>query len=59
MTFLKKFTGSFIEKFCVKDSILYKEGEVAEYVFIVLRGEFVVTKKNKFVSNDLDDLKTN
>ena len=28
--FLKKFTSSFIERTCVKDSIIFKEGEIAD-----------------------------
>jgi CRP-like cAMP-binding protein len=40
---LKKFADHLIEKTCVKDNIIYKEGEDADQVYIVRKGEFVVS----------------
>lgn len=39
-TFLGKLTYYFETKKCIKDSFLYKEGEPANYVYIVKKGEF-------------------
>ena len=41
--FLKKFADHLTEKTCVKDTIIFKEGDDAEHIFIVRKGEFVVT----------------
>lgn len=38
-------TYYFENKTSLRDAILYKEGEQAEYVYIVKNGEFEVTKK--------------
>lgn len=44
-TFLGKLTYYFENKKCIKDSFLYKEGDPANYVYIVKKGEFQTTKK--------------
>lgn len=44
-TSLGKMTYYFENKTSLRDAILYKEGEQAEYVYIVKNGEFEVTKK--------------
>jgi CRP-like cAMP-binding protein len=33
------------EKTIVKDFILYKEGDLADRIFIVKKGEFIVSRK--------------
>lgn len=43
-TSLGKMTYNFETKMCIRDSILYKEGDEAEYVYIVKHGEFQATK---------------
>jgi CRP-like cAMP-binding protein len=40
---LKKFADHLVEKNCVKDTIILKEGEDADQIFIVRKGEFVVS----------------
>ena len=32
-------------KTCIRDAVLYKEGDPADYVFIIKSGEFQATKK--------------
>ena len=44
-TSLGKMTYYFENKNYIKDSILFKEGESADYVYIVKSGEFQITKK--------------
>lgn len=43
--FLGKLTYYFETKKCIKGSFLFKEGDPAEYVYIVKKGEFECTKK--------------
>ena len=43
--FIGKFADRLEQKTCVKDQILYKEGDTIDYVYIVRKGEFVVTRK--------------
>jgi hypothetical protein len=38
-------TYYFESKMCIRDSILYKEGEQAEFVYIIKSGEFEATKR--------------
>jgi hypothetical protein len=44
-TFLTKLSYSLKPLHVTRDCYLYKEGELADKVFIVKEGEFVVTKK--------------
>ncbi|CDW74956.1 UNKNOWN [Stylonychia lemnae] len=44
-TSLGKMTYYFDTKNCIRDSILYKEGDNAEFVYIVKKGELEATKK--------------
>ena len=44
-TSLGKMTYYFESKSCVRDAILFREGEEANYVYIVKSGEFQVTKR--------------
>jgi len=44
-TFLSRLSYYFKPFNCTKDSFLYREGDVAEKVFIIKEGEFIVTKK--------------
>lgn len=44
-TFLGKLTYYFEYKKCIKGGFLYKEGDPADYVFIVRNGEFQATKR--------------
>jgi hypothetical protein len=44
-TSLGKMTYYFETKSCIRDSILYKEGDVAEFVYIIKSGEFEATKR--------------
>jgi len=39
----------------VKDQILYKKGDPANYAYIVKSGEFVVTKKRKITHTQQDN----
>ena len=39
-TFLGKLTYYFEHKKCIKDSFLFKEGDPANFVYIVKKGEF-------------------
>lgn len=38
-------TYYFENRTCIRDAVLYKEGDPADYVFIVKHGEFQATKK--------------
>jgi hypothetical protein len=38
-------TYYFENKSCIRDSLLYKEGDNADFVYIVKKGEFEATKK--------------
>lgn len=44
-TFIGKFADRLEQKTCIKDQILYKEGDPIDYVYIVRSGEFIVTRK--------------
>lgn len=44
-TSLGKMTYYFESKTCIRDGILYKEGDLAEYVYIIKSGEFEATKR--------------
>jgi CRP-like cAMP-binding protein len=44
-TSLGKMTYYFENKSCIRDSYLYKEGDIADYVYIVKSGEFQATKR--------------
>lgn len=44
-TSLGKMTYYFETKNCIRDAILYKEGDPAEYVYIVKQGELQATKR--------------
>jgi len=45
--YLKKFANNLklFEKTVVKDFVLYKEGDIADRIFIVKKGEFIVSRK--------------
>ncbi len=53
--FLKKFADHLVEKNCVKDTIILKEGEDADQIFIVRKGEFVVSQKKRIDLNTIDN----
>eukprot|EP00347_Sterkiella_histriomuscorum_P000821 403374386 len=44
-TSLGKMTYYFENKSCIRDSFLYKEGDQADYVYIIKSGEFEATKR--------------
>lgn len=44
-TALKKLASAFEYHNCTKDCLLIKEGEPAKYVYIVIEGDFIITKK--------------
>lgn len=44
-TSLGKMTYYFEVKKCIKEHVLFKEGDPADFVYIVKKGEFEITKK--------------
>jgi hypothetical protein len=44
-TSLGKLTYYFNIKKCIRDHFLYKEGDPAEFVYIIRKGDFEITKK--------------
>jgi len=53
--FLKKFADHLVEKTCVKDTVILKEGDNADQIFIVRKGEFVVSQKKRMDSITIDN----
>jgi CRP-like cAMP-binding protein len=40
-----KFANYFKVHDCIKDAILYREGDIADKVYVVMQGEFEILKK--------------
>lgn len=61
-TYIGKLTDNTKELKVTKDCVIYKEGDLADKVYIVKEGEFVVSKKiivmNK-QNEDIDEIKKN
>ena len=56
---LAKLTPSLIKKTIQKDAYLYREGDVAKIVYIVIKGEFEITKTIAYrnqVENKIEDI---
>jgi CRP-like cAMP-binding protein len=49
--FLSKFADKLENKNCVKDQILYRKGDAANFVYIIKSGEFLVTNIRKYINN--------
>lgn len=47
-----KFANYFKSYDCIKDSILYKEGDLADKVYVVVEGEFQILKKIQVKKKD-------
>lgn len=53
---MKKFADHLVEKTCVKDTVILKEGDDADQIFIVRKGEFVVSQKKRMDSITIDNI---
>jgi len=42
---LKRFKDKFIKVNCIKDQVIYSEGQEANHAYIVVEGEFILTRQ--------------